>query len=134
MAKAAEILGEKWTMLIVRELLMGATRFNGLQRGLSLASPTLLTKRMNELADAGVILKKKIQGQARREERGLVPPNERRATPHAPIGGTTRGDGAIFPPCFVTAHSCAASTSRSQCLAGRKNGRRRCGSRSVNRP
>ena len=62
-AKAAEILGEKWTTLIVRELMMGATRFNELQRGLSLISPTLLTKRLNELADAGVILKRKIQGQ-----------------------------------------------------------------------
>ena len=36
---------------------MGASRFNELQRGLSLISPTLLTKRLNELAAAGVILK-----------------------------------------------------------------------------
>ena len=53
-AKATEILGEKWTMLIVRELLMGGTRFNELQRGLSLISPTILTKRLSELAGAGV--------------------------------------------------------------------------------
>jgi DNA-binding HxlR family transcriptional regulator len=62
-AKATEILGEKWTMLIVRELLMGGTRFNELQRGLSLISPTILTKRLNDLAAAGVIVKKKIPGQ-----------------------------------------------------------------------
>ena len=62
-AKATEIIGEKWTILIIRELLMGATRFNEMQRGLSLISPTLLTKRLNSLADHGLIVKKKIPGQ-----------------------------------------------------------------------
>lgn len=62
-AKATEILGEKWTLLIIRELLMGGTRFNELQRGLGLISPTLLTKRLNDLAEAGVVIKKKIPGQ-----------------------------------------------------------------------
>ena len=62
-AKSMEILGEKWTLLIVREMLMGGTRFNELQRGLSLISPTILTKRLNDLAEAGVILRKKIPGQ-----------------------------------------------------------------------
>ena len=62
-AKALEVLGERWTLLIVRELLMGATRFNELQRGLNLISPTILTKRLNDLSDAGVILRKKIPGQ-----------------------------------------------------------------------
>ena len=62
-AKAMEILGEKWTLLIVRELLMGATRFNEMQRGLSLISPTILTKRLNELVDCEIILRKKIPGQ-----------------------------------------------------------------------
>lgn len=62
-SKALEVLGERWTILIVRELLMGATRFNELQRGLSLISPTILTKRLNDLADAGIVLRKKIPGQ-----------------------------------------------------------------------
>lgn len=62
-AKAAEILSEKWTLLIIRELLMGGTRFNELQRGLSLISPTILTKRLNDLADSGLIIRKKIPGQ-----------------------------------------------------------------------
>ena len=63
LAKAMEVLGEKWTMLILRELHMGATRFNELQRGLSLISPTVLTKRLNDLADTELILRKKIPGQ-----------------------------------------------------------------------
>ena len=62
-AKATEILGEKWTILIVRELIMGGRRFNELQRGLSLISPTLLSKRLDSLEQHGLVLKKKIPGQ-----------------------------------------------------------------------
>lgn len=62
-AKATEIIGEKWTILIIRELLMGGTRFNEFQRGLSLISPTILTKRLNSLVDYGLVVKKKIPGQ-----------------------------------------------------------------------
>ncbi|MGR9117116.1 MAG: winged helix-turn-helix transcriptional regulator [Gammaproteobacteria bacterium] len=62
-AKAAEIIGEKWSLLIIRELLMGSTRFNQLQRGLSLISPTILSKRLDALCDYGLVVKKKIPGQ-----------------------------------------------------------------------
>ena len=62
-AKANEILGEKWTLLVVRELLMGGTRFNELQRGLSLISPTMLSKRLDSLEQHGLVLKKKIPNQ-----------------------------------------------------------------------
>jgi len=62
-AKATEILGEKWTILIVRELMMGSTRFNELQRGLSLISPTLLSKRLDALIQHGLVMKKKIPNQ-----------------------------------------------------------------------
>jgi len=62
-AKASEIIGEKWTILIIRELIMGASRFNELQRGLSLISPTLLTKRLNSLIDHELVIKRKISGQ-----------------------------------------------------------------------
>lgn len=62
-AKATEILGEKWTLLIIRELLMGGTRFNELQRGLSLISPTILSRRLDSLVGHGLVAKKKIPGQ-----------------------------------------------------------------------
>ena len=62
-AKALEVLGERWTILIVRELLMGGSRFNELQRGLNQISPTMLTRRLNELSDAGIVIRKKIPGQ-----------------------------------------------------------------------
>ncbi len=62
-AKAMEVLGEKWTLLIIRELIMGARRFNDFQKGLSQISPTLLTKRLNFLEEQGLLVKRKIPGQ-----------------------------------------------------------------------
>lgn len=62
-AKAMEILGEKWTLLIVRELIMGSTRFNDFQHSLTQLSPTLLTKRLNSLEDQGLLIKRRIPGQ-----------------------------------------------------------------------
>ena len=62
-AKSTEIIGEKWTLLIIRELLMGGSRFNELHRGLSLISPTILSKRLEALSEHGLVLKKKIPGQ-----------------------------------------------------------------------
>lgn len=63
LAKAMDILGERWTLLILRELHMGATRFNEIQRGLNFISPTILTKRLNYLAATEMVMKKKIPGQ-----------------------------------------------------------------------
>ena len=62
-AKSSEVLGEKWTILIIRELLMGCTRFNELQRGLGLISPTLLTKRLVMLEERGLVYRRRISGQ-----------------------------------------------------------------------
>jgi DNA-binding HxlR family transcriptional regulator len=62
-AKATEILGERWTLLILRELLMGARRFNELQRGLGDISPALLTSRLKSLEEQGMIVRRRISGQ-----------------------------------------------------------------------
>lgn len=62
-AKANEILGERWTLLIIRELLMGGRRYNELQRGLSQISPTMLSKRLDSLEQHGLVLKKRIPNQ-----------------------------------------------------------------------
>lgn len=53
---AAEIVCSRWTALVLRELLMGTTRFNDLRRGVPRMSPTLLSKRLKELEEAGVIV------------------------------------------------------------------------------
>ena len=62
-AKATDIIGERWTVLILRELLMGTTRYNDLQRGLSRISPTLLSKRLKTLEAKGLIVRKRPPGQ-----------------------------------------------------------------------
>ena len=53
-AKAMELLDERWTMLVVRELLAGSTHFNELRRGVPKMSPTLLSKRLQQLIRAGL--------------------------------------------------------------------------------
>lgn len=63
LAKSAEILGEKWTILIVREILMGGRRFSELQRGLGLISPALLTARLKSLEEQGMVAKRRAAGQ-----------------------------------------------------------------------
>ncbi len=55
-AMAAEIVCSRWTALVLRELLCGTTRFNDLRRGVPLMSPSLLSKRLKELEEAGVIV------------------------------------------------------------------------------
>lgn len=54
-AKAMELLDERWTLLVVRELVIGSERFNDLRRGVPRMSPTLLSKRLRQLAAAGVV-------------------------------------------------------------------------------
>jgi DNA-binding HxlR family transcriptional regulator len=55
MARALDLLGERWTLLIVRELLCGSRRFGEIQRGIPRISRTMLAARIRELADALVI-------------------------------------------------------------------------------
>ena len=62
-AKAAEVIGEKWTLLILRELLMGTCRFNDFHRAMSRISPTILTKRLKYLEEKGVVARKPLSRQ-----------------------------------------------------------------------
>jgi len=55
LAQATQLLCERWTLLVVRELIAGSTRFNELQKGVPLMSPTLLSARLKQLAEAGVV-------------------------------------------------------------------------------
>lgn len=55
LAQATQLLCERWTLIIVRELIAGSTRFNQLKKGVPLISPTLLSARLKQLADAGVL-------------------------------------------------------------------------------
>lgn len=62
-SKALEVLGERWTLLVLRELMLGSTQFNQLQRGLRRVSPTTLSKRLAELQQAGLVVRKRIARQ-----------------------------------------------------------------------
>jgi len=54
-ARALDLLGERWTLLVVRELLGGSSRFNDIRRGIPRISRTMLSARLRELTDSGVI-------------------------------------------------------------------------------
>ena len=54
-ARSLDLLGERWTLLVVRELLCGSRRFGEIQRGIPRISRTMLSARLRELADAGVL-------------------------------------------------------------------------------
>ena len=58
-AKATEVLGERWTPLIIRELLVDSQSFNNLRTGVPLMSPSLLSSRLKTLEAAGVISREK---------------------------------------------------------------------------
>jgi DNA-binding HxlR family transcriptional regulator len=72
-SRALDLLGERWSLLIVRDMLVGTTRFNDLARGLPGLSRSLLTKRLRQFERAGLI--ERVRGQYLLTEagRGLEP-------------------------------------------------------------
>ena len=62
-AMAAEILCTRWTMVLLRELVHGSTRFNELRRGVPRMSPALLSKRLKDLEAAGVVARSPAPGE-----------------------------------------------------------------------
>ncbi|MDQ0315886.1 winged helix-turn-helix transcriptional regulator [Amorphus orientalis] len=61
-AMASEILCTRWTMVLLRELVAGSTRFNELRRGVPRMSPALLSKRLSELEAAGIVQRERLAG------------------------------------------------------------------------
>lgn len=79
-AVAAEVLCSKWTLVLLRELIAGSTRFNELRRGVPRMSPSLLSKRLKDLERVGVLSRVRLSGDAETFEyrltkagRGLKP-------------------------------------------------------------
>ena len=71
-AVACEVFAERWTPMIVRELLAGSDRFNEIHRGVPLMSRALLSRRLRELEKAGVIMKASV-GEGRAHGHALTP-------------------------------------------------------------
>lgn len=67
--KAAEIIGDKWVLLLLRELLFGSTRYNDFQRAMPRISPTVLSKRLKQMEQHGLIVKKTSAGKKTKEYR-----------------------------------------------------------------
>ncbi len=63
LAMAAEFLCTRWTLLVLREMIFGSTSFNDISRGVPRMSRTLLSKRLKELAEIGVISKSRADGE-----------------------------------------------------------------------
>jgi DNA-binding HxlR family transcriptional regulator len=55
--RAVEVLGDRWTLLIVRDMLVGASRFNEIARGLPGLSRALLSRRLRQLQNAGLVVR-----------------------------------------------------------------------------
>jgi DNA-binding HxlR family transcriptional regulator len=59
-ARGLDLIGERWALLVVRELLLGPRRFTDLRAGLPAASPNVLSQRLRELEHAGVVRRRKL--------------------------------------------------------------------------
>jgi DNA-binding HxlR family transcriptional regulator len=59
-ARALDRIGERWALLVVRELLLGPKRFSDLRTGLSHASPNVLSQRLDELERSGVVHRRQL--------------------------------------------------------------------------
>lgn len=60
---ASEVICTRWTMVLLRELVAGSTRFNDLRRGVPKMSPSLLSKRLKDLEEAGVVERRPVPGE-----------------------------------------------------------------------
>lgn len=79
-ARALEVLGERWTLLIVRDTLLGLGRFDDLQRSLGMAR-NVLTDRLGRLVDAGVLERVPYQQHPPRHEYRLTAAGRELAVP-----------------------------------------------------
>jgi DNA-binding HxlR family transcriptional regulator len=59
-ARALDVVGERWALLVVRELLLGPKRFTDLRAGLAHLSPDVLSQRLRELENAGVVQRRTL--------------------------------------------------------------------------
>jgi DNA-binding HxlR family transcriptional regulator len=72
LARALDRVGDRWTLLIARELLLGSRTFRELEGALPGIGPSLLTKRLNELADDGLVERNEAPRRSKNVEYGLT--------------------------------------------------------------
>src|SRR3954470_22598440 len=72
-ARALDLVGERWALLVVRELLLGPKRFTDLRTGLPHLSPNVLAQRLRELEEAGIVKREKLRPPAASQVYELTP-------------------------------------------------------------
>ena len=65
-ARALDVIGERWALLVVRELVLGPKRFSDLRAGLPRVAPDVLSQRLRELEGAGVLRRRRCRRRAAR--------------------------------------------------------------------
>lgn len=109
-ARTLEVLGERWTLLIVRDVLLGLRRFDDFQRSLGVAR-NVLTDRLGRLVEAGVLERVPYQQHPPRYEYQLTAMGRELAVPV--IGLMHWGDrhlaGAAGPPRLTRHHDCGGA-------------------------
>jgi DNA-binding HxlR family transcriptional regulator len=106
-ARALEVLGERWTLLIVRDALLGLHRFDDLQRSLGVAR-NVLTDRLSRLVEAGVLDRVPYQQRPRRFEYQLTELGRELAVPAIALmhWGDRHLAGDAGPPRITRHRSC----------------------------
>ena len=111
-ARALEVLGERWTLLVVRDALLGLRRFDEFRRSLGVAR-NVLTDRLARLVDAGVLERVPYQEHPPRQEYQLTPMGRELAVPI--IGLMHWGDrhlaGPAGPPRITRHRDCGGTMS-----------------------
>ncbi len=72
-ARALDVVGERWALLVIRELLLGPKRFTDLRAGLPGASANVLAQRLRELEQAGIVAKRRLPPPAASQVYELTP-------------------------------------------------------------
>jgi DNA-binding HxlR family transcriptional regulator len=106
-ARSLEVLGERWTLLIVRDALLGSRRFDDFLHSLGLAR-NVLTDRLNRLVEAGVMHRIPYQQRPTRHEYQLTPMGRELAIPVVALmqWGDRHLAGPAGPPRLAQHHSC----------------------------
>jgi DNA-binding HxlR family transcriptional regulator len=109
-ARSLEVLGERWTLLIVRDVLLGLRRFEEFQRSLGIAR-NVLTDRLNRLVEAGVLERVPYQQRPLRHEYRFTPMGRELGVPV--VGLMQWGDRHLArpagPPRLTRHHGCGGS-------------------------
>jgi DNA-binding HxlR family transcriptional regulator len=115
LAKALDVVGERWTMLIIREMALGPRRFSDLLEGLPGISTAVLTERLNRLENARLIIRRTLPPPAASKVYILTEDGRdlgRAIVPLAAWGVRLLATNRLTPRWRAACTTCTSSTSR----------------------